>query len=171
MVGAGNVAELNTSTNGGRFAYRSHSINDSNRRRRRASLEVIDEEELDEQTNVLNRESSTNNAGDDITDQSSTNTSTDFRLLLTSRNTQLLNFYASILSPFLESYWQTAEQLALLADANPHKEYDEKHVHRQLCTNLQQLHQKSQLKHGELSDALKTKIDPSIYIIFFCSVS
>lgn len=36
----------------------------------------------------------------------------EFRLLLTSRNCQLLNFYRSIVAPYVESYWLTADRLA-----------------------------------------------------------
>lgn len=57
-----------------------------------------------------------NNSAIDLVHQSNDNRA-EFSLLLTEKNCQLLNFYCSVLGPYVESYWLVADKLAQFISA------------------------------------------------------
>jgi len=74
-----------------------------------STLEVI-EESLSEEEYEHEHEDDGSSLGE--TEKATAEAKSEFRLLLTSRNCQLLGFYRSILAPYIESYWLTADRLA-----------------------------------------------------------
>lgn len=124
------------------------------------SLEVIEESLSEEEYENEHDDSSSLGDSDRASNQSSDpNRTSEFRLLLTSRNCQLLNFYRSILAPYLESYWLTVDRLAdFMATTDSESDTEENNTPliveeavflKDLTTHVHHLLQKGQINYEE----------------------
>lgn len=117
------------------------------------SLEVIEESLSEEEYENEHDDSSSMGESDRASNQSETSKN-EFRLLLTSRNCQLINFYRSILAPYLESYWLTVDHLAHFMTIHSKSEekapliVEEAVFLKDLTTHVHQMLQKGQINYG-----------------------
>lgn len=72
----------------------------------------------------------------------------EFSILLTAKNCQLLNFYRSILEPYIESYWLAVSHLATLR-AKHHSVIELSALLATLLDNGQQMIRTGQLHYGK----------------------
>lgn len=120
-----------------------------------STLAVI-EESLSEEEYEHEHDGCTSGSDSDksTTDSLAGEFKSEFRLLLTSRNCQLLTFYRSVLAPYTESYWLTVNRLSdfmesqASAESNSPVIVQEAVFLKDLTAHAQEMLLKGQINYG-----------------------
>jgi hypothetical protein len=110
-------------------------------------VDAIKEPQVDQRLKEKYREYDFDDDEDDgyIGRNRNCNFNRELRIVLTDQNTQQLQFYRSVLSPYIESYWVTA--VALLKLIGPNSKEDKKFFNEIIETAKEKQH-KGFLFHG-----------------------